>query len=95
MVGGFSLVNGPVNVGQPRNRAAAVNTTTAIATACTLFAGSQSPSTVAVAGSTVFLGGDFSIVRSSSGNVIRANAAAVDARTGFDLGWNPGFDGDR
>ena len=50
---------------------------------------------LAVSGDTVYLGGDFSSIENSSGTgtVTRDYAAAVDATTGFDTGWNPNPDG--
>ena len=46
---------------------------------------------LAVSGSTVYLGGDFTSVENStgSGSVTRHYAAAVDATNGYDTGWNP------
>jgi hypothetical protein len=89
--GGFcSITSSPGRVSVARDEAAAVNADTGAVTA-------WNPSPVglvqalAVSGSTVYIGGEFNAIENSNGTgqVARANAAAVNASTGFDTGWDP------
>jgi hypothetical protein len=82
--GGFKTVNGNVT----RTYAAAFDAGTGTAT-------NWNPNlkdrvlALAISGSTVYLGGYFRGARTSTGNVTRNYAAAVDAQTGFATAWNP------
>ena len=49
--------------------------------------------TIAYAGSTVYVGGTFSVARDASGAATRNNVAAIDAYTGQLLPWNPNANG--
>ncbi len=89
--GGFcSITSSPGGVTVDRAEAAAVDAATGTVTAW-----NPSPEglvqALAVSGSTVYIGGEFTAVENSSGTgqVARTNAAAVNASTGFDTGWAP------
>ena len=75
--------------GRARNLIAALRVMTGRATAwnpnATGFAGYSGVYALAVTGSTVYAGGNFS----SIGGVVRNNIAALDARTGETTAWNP------
>ncbi len=87
--GAFNSVNG-----QARSYAAAVDAATGQPTAW-----NPSPDgivdSLAVTGNTVYLGGAFANVENATGTglVARAHAAAVDATSGYDTGWNPSPNG--
>ena len=76
-----------------RNRAAAVDTTAGQATAWDPDVTGDDVRTLAVVGTTVYLGGEFTKIGTTSRN----NAGAVDVQGGVDLGWSPepiaGIDG--
>jgi len=91
--GEFSRINDPANTttgGIARNNAAAVSATTGLDTGW-----NPNPNgyvaALALSGSTVYLGGRFSSITDSTGTttVTRYHAAAVNATTGHDTGWNP------
>lgn len=48
---------------------------------------------VVVSGDRIYVGGDFSRARTAAGTVSRLHAAALNARTGKLLGWNPKVNG--
>lgn len=73
--------------GQPRNRIAALDISTGLATPWNPGAGSNIVNAVAAAGSSVYAGGDFS----SLGGQVRVNVGEVDAATGLATGWAPGM----
>jgi PKD repeat protein len=89
--GQFTSVTDSAGTGTvTRNNAAAVNATTGDDTGW-----NPNPNNIvqalAVSGSTVYLGGQFTSVVNSGGfgTVTRNYAAAVNATTGADTGWNP------
>ena len=79
--------NGPnsINGSQTRNYVAAVDATTGTATAWDVNANGL-VDTLAVSGSTVYLGGRFTSI---NGSTARNYIAAVDGTNGTDTGWNP------
>src|SRR5204862_289969 len=81
---GANAINGSLT----RNRAAAVDATTGTATGWDPNANS-SVRALAVSGSTVYLGGQFSGANAINGSLTRNRAAAVDASTGTATGWDP------
>src|SRR5207244_3902572 len=81
---GANAINGSV----PRNRAAAVDATTGAATGWDPNA-ADSVLALAVSGSTVYLGGDFSGANAINGTLTRDRLAAVDAATGAATAWDP------
>ena len=70
--------------GQPRDRIAAVDASTGVVTGWTPVA-NGSVNSIAVSGSTVFAGGDFT----SIGGQARNRIAALDDATGLATSWNP------
>jgi hypothetical protein len=91
LAGKFSSVTDSAGTGTvTRNNAAAVNATTGDDTGWNPEP-NNTVQALAVSGSTVYLGGIFTSVTDSAGTgtVTRNNAAAVDATTGDDTGWNP------
>jgi hypothetical protein len=97
LVGLFCSITAPTGTGAvTRDGVAAVNATTGRDTGW-----NPAPLGVvyalAVSGSTVYLGGQFSRINDPAndtvGGVARINAAAVNATTGVDMGWNPSPDG--
>ena len=103
--GDFTLVNQSTNP-VLRNNIAAFNTTTGTVTAwnpnieatcCSYIDVGVMSIVVSADGNTVYVGGSFDAVNGTSlqnGNgIIRGNAAAFDATTGLDTGWNPNVDG--
>jgi hypothetical protein len=75
--------------GQSRSEIAALDAGTGLATGWDPSAGGTSYHevlTLAVSGSTVYVGGEFETV----GGQARANLAALDAATGLATAWNPG-----
>jgi len=75
--------------GQTRNNIAALDASTGLATGWDPNAGGTSyheVHTLAVSGSTVYVGGDFSTI----GGQARANVAALDASSGLATAWDPG-----
>ncbi len=84
--GWFTTVDSVLGLDKTRNRAAAVNATTGIAT-------DWNPNlngavvAIAVSGSTVYLGGWFTTA--NGGTRTRNKAAAVDATIGIATTWNP------
>jgi uncharacterized repeat protein (TIGR01451 family) len=85
--GSFTHVNGLLAT--VRNGAAAFDATVGQATAWNPNVNGD-VRTLAVAGSTVYLGGQFSSV---NGTLTRNNAAAVDTTSGVADGWNPNVSG--
>ena len=85
--GFFSTINGGAAT---RNNAAAVDATTGTDTGWNPDLNNEVRA-LAVSGSTVYLGGDFSGAHSVNGPAgpTRNYAAAVDATTANDTGWNP------
>ena len=84
--GGFSTVNGST----ARNHLAAVDPTSGTADAWNPnLSGSFPPSAIAVAGSTIYVGGGFQTV---NGSTPRANLASFDATTGTATAWDPSPD---
>ena len=86
---GANAINGSVT----RNRAAAVDATTGVATTWNPNV-SGVVMALAVSGSTVYLGGNFSGANAINGSLTRNRAAAVDATTGVATAWNPNANGD-
>ncbi len=74
--------------GQPRNGFAAVDTTTKTVTSWNPNVEGGYCESVAVSGSTVYLGGSFETV----GGQVRNGLAAVDATTAAPSDWNPDVD---
>ena len=87
---GANAINGSVT----RNRAAAVDATTGVATGWNPDVGNGVVMALAVSGSTVYLGGNFSGANAINGSLTRNRAAAVDATTGVATAWNPNANGD-
>jgi trimeric autotransporter adhesin len=87
---GAGAING--NASLTRNRAAAVNLTTGVATGWNPDA-SATVRALAVVGSTVYLGGLFKGPGSINGSLERNRLAAVDATTGAATAWNPNANG--
>jgi len=84
--GGFSTVNGST----ARNQLAAVDPTSGTADAWNPnLSGSFPPSAIAVAGSTIYVGGGFQTI---NGSTPRADLAAFDATTGTATAWDPNPD---
>ncbi len=97
--GGFTTVDSVPGLDKTRNRAAAVDATTGVATSwnpnlnSAVFA-------IGVSGSTVYLGGGFTCIGGpdadrncdGAGEVVRNIAAAVNATTGIATSWNPDLD---
>ena len=81
---GADSVNGNVT----RNYAAAVDATTGTATSWDPNL-SNGVNALAVSGSTVYLGGEFTGVNSVNGNLARNYAAAVDTTNGTATAWDP------
>jgi len=77
--GGFTTIGG-----QPRNRIAALDTSTGLATTWNPSTGGA-VYTLAVGGSTVYAGGTFGEI----GGQTRSFIAALDASTGLATAWNP------
>jgi hypothetical protein len=86
--GNFSGANS-INGTQTRNRLAAVDATTGTATGWDPNA-NNTVNALAVSGSTVYIGGDFSGANSINGTQTRNRLAAVDATTGTATAWDPG-----
>ena len=87
--GSFTTVRRDASTSATRNRAAAVDATTGFATAWDPRP-SGTVTSLAVAGDTVYLSGDFTTVRrDASTSATRNRAAAVDAATGFATAWDP------
>ncbi|MCX6390383.1 MAG: delta-60 repeat domain-containing protein [Solirubrobacterales bacterium] len=87
--GSFSGVNS-VNGSATRNRAAKVDTTNGTVDSFWDPNVSGIVRTIAVSGSSVYLGGSFSGVNSVNGSATRNRAAKVDATNGtVDSSWNP------
>ena len=84
--GGFTVIGG-----QSRNGIAALDATTGAATAWNPNAGGTSPYVwaLAVSGSTVYAGGDFTSIGGQGRNYI----AALDASSGLATAWNPNAGG--
>jgi len=84
--GGFTVIGG-----QSRNGIAALDATTGAATAWNPNAGGTSPYVwaLAVSGSTVYAGGDFTSIGGQGRNYI----AALDASSGLATAWNPNASG--
>jgi len=78
--------------GVTRNRVAAVDATTGVATGWNPDA-NNAVNALAISGSTVYIGGFFSGPNSINGTLTRNRLAAVDARTGELLPWAPAADG--
>jgi hypothetical protein len=80
--------------GTTRNRIAALNAT-ADGTAELPYLTSWNPNasgivyTIAISGSTVYVGGNFSGANSINGNIARNRLAALDGTTGVATNWNP------
>jgi hypothetical protein len=74
--------------GQTRYRLAAINAATGAATSWnpSTDPGSLIVQTIAVSGSTIYVGGAFA----NMGGQVRSNLAALDATTGAATSWNPG-----
>jgi hypothetical protein len=85
--GDFTQVGFNIN----RARAAAFDISTQTVTSWNPIIGGSSVYALAVDGSTVYLGGSFSLI--NGGAYSRSNLAAVDATSGTATSWNPGADG--
>ena len=85
--GDFDGADG-INGSIARNGAAAVDATTGVATPWNPNV-SNTVNTLALSGSTVYLGGNFTGANSINGTLERNRLAAVDATTGLASGWNP------
>jgi hypothetical protein len=87
--GVFGEIFGPNSIGgADRNRLAALDASTGGATSWDPNASDQAFA-VAVGGSTVYAGGNFSLIN----QVPRNNLAAIDTATGQPTSWNPDADG--
>ena len=83
--GAFTSINGST----ARSNAAAVSVSTGTGTAWNPGPDGTVDS-LAVSGSTVYLGGAFTTINSGAASTVtRNNAAAVDASSGYDIGWDP------
>jgi hypothetical protein len=83
MGGAFNTINGSTS----RNRAAAVDASTGVASSWNpQIVGGFNVSSIAVSGTTVYLGGNFNTINT---NVTRNYAAAVDTSTAAVTSWNP------
>jgi alpha-tubulin suppressor-like RCC1 family protein len=78
--GGFTTIGG-----QTRNRIAAIDAATGIATSWNPNASGGGVSALAISGSTVYAGGAFTTI----GGQTRNRIAAIDASTGLATSWNP------
>ena len=85
--GQFSGANS-ISSSTTRNRAAAVDTTNGTATSWDPNL-NNTVNALAVSGSTVYLGGQFSGANSINGNTTRNRAAAVDTTNGTATSWDP------
>lgn len=74
--------------GQSRNGLAALDTTTALATAWAPEPDSIGVTAIAASGQTVYVGGSFSTI----GGQARPYVAALDATTGLATAWAPQLD---
>ncbi len=97
--GGFTTVDSVPGLDKTRNRAAAVDATTGVATSWNPNL-SNAVFAIGVSGSTVYLGGGFTCIGGpdadrncdGAGEVVRNLAAAVNATTGIATSWNPDLD---
>jgi hypothetical protein len=90
-LGGYFVSDAAINGSVKRNYAAAVDASTGTATAWNPNA-NNAVRALAVSGSTVYLGGNFSGTNAINGSLTRNYAAAVDASTGTATPWDPNAD---